>query len=295
MKEYLVYLLTENRYLNPDLSLEYNQNIIQEDELLINAFKSKGHIAIRKDWMDKSANWSEADIIIFRTTWNYYENLGEFMSFIDRLPYTVNVVNRDYLKWNLDKTYLLELQEKGINIPSTIKIDKGQTKSLMGLMRANNWDIAILKPCMSAAAFNTFKIDSENINEIQKKLDELIQNADFLVQEYIQSITKKGEISMVYFGGEYSHTILKRAKKGDFRVQDDFGGTVHDYEANQDEIDFGYSVLKTLDSKLAYARIDIVWDNEGNLALSELELIEPELWFRNKPESAAQLVEFLIK
>ena len=43
-----------------------------------------------------------------------------------------------------------------------------------------------------------------------------------------------------------------------------------------------------------YARVDIVYDNEQKLSLIELELIEPELWFRNKPESAMHLSEEIL-
>ena len=35
-----------------------------------------------------------------------------------------------------------------------------------------------------------------------------------------------------------------------------------------------------------YARVDIFKDNNGKWALAELEIFEPELWFRLKPEAA---------
>ena len=40
-----------------------------------------------------------------------------------------------------------------------------------------------------------------------------------------------------------------------------------------------------------YARVDLIYDNENNLSLSEIELIEPELWFRLKNGSADLLSE----
>ena len=36
-----------------------------------------------------------------------------------------------------------------------------------------------------------------------------------------------------------------------------------------------------------YARIDVIWNNENELCIGEIELIEPELWFRMN-ENAAQ-------
>ena len=41
--------------------------------------------------------------------------------------------------------------------------------------------------------------------------------------------------------------------------------------------------------------MDIVYDNKNKPSLSELELIEPELWFRNSPESAELLAEEIKK
>jgi hypothetical protein len=38
-----------------------------------------------------------------------------------------------------------------------------------------------------------------------------------------------------------------------------------------------------------YGRVDMFYDNNNILAIGELELIEPELWFRFCPEAADKL------
>jgi hypothetical protein len=91
--------------------------------------------------------------------------------------------------------------------------------------------------------------------------------------------------------GKFTHAVLKIAKKGDFRVQDDFGGTVHDYSPSQFEIDFAENAVKACKELPIYARVDVFTDNNNKLAIAELELIEPELWFRNHPEAADQLAK----
>ena len=95
-------------------------------------------------------------------------------------------------------------------------------------------------------------------------------------------------------GGEYTHAVKKTAKKGDFRVQDDHGGTVEKYHPTKDEIIFAGNCLKASPFNPMYARVDIVYDNNNTISLSELELIEPELWFRNNPTSANLLAEEVI-
>jgi len=43
-----------------------------------------------------------------------------------------------------------------------------------------------------------------------------------------------------------------------------------------------------------YARVDMIWDNEGQPAVSEVELIEPELWFRMASSAALRLAAVLV-
>jgi hypothetical protein len=92
-------------------------------------------------------------------------------------------------------------------------------------------------------------------------------------------------------GGEYTHAVLKRAKEGDFRVQDDFGGTLHDYHPNEKEIDFAIRAVQACPGQPLYARVDLIWNNQNQPVLSELELIEPELWFRREPDAAEVLAD----
>ena len=114
-----------------------------------------------------------------------------------------------------------------------------------------------------------------------------------MVQEFQKNILSNGEIAVMLFGGEYSHSVLKKAKKGDFRVQDDFGGSVEIINASTEIIDLAEKTVKSLKTMPLYARVDIILDNGNSPVISELELIEPELWFRFKEESAYKLAEIV--
>ena len=94
---------------------------------------------------------------------------------------------------------------------------------------------------------------------------------------------------MMVFNGKFSHAVLKAAKPGDFRVQDDFGGSVKMYTPTVEEIEFAENTVKACQELPIYARVDIFTDNDNHIALSELELIEPELWFRYFPQAAKKL------
>ncbi len=116
-----------------------------------------------------------------------------------------------------------------------------------------------------------------------------------MLQEFQGNVITQGEMAFMLFDGKYSHAVLKRAKAGDFRVHEDHGGSVHWHMASEDEIVFANKVISVCDPLPAYARVDAIRDNNGNLCVSELELIEPELWFRFFPQAAELFADALMK
>ena len=84
-----------------------------------------------------------------------------------------------------------------------------------------------------------------------------------MLQPFLYNIIKKGEIGLMVFGGKVTHAVLKKVKDGDFRVQDDFGGSAVIYSPTEDEIAFAELSIAACEELPTYARVDIVWDNEG--------------------------------
>ena len=178
-----------------------------------------------------------------------------------------------------------------MNIAPTLFIEKGNIITLSQLFEKTNWSEAVIKPAISGAARHTYRINPNNYLEYEEIFQKLISEECMLFQEFLNKIIIQGEISLILIGGRFTHAVKKIAKKGDFRVQDDHGGTVEEYTANKQEIIFSEHCLKSSPFTPMYARVDIVYDNSNKLSLSELELIEPELWFRNNPTSANLLAQ----
>ncbi len=289
-REFDVVILTESRYLNPEKVNDYIQNILDEDHILKEALEAKGLQVTRRDWADPEFDWSSTRFAIFRTTWDYFDRFDEFKSWLDEVSNKTLLINSaEQIRWNMDKHYLKDLEDQGIRIVETQYIKRGQTKSLQSIIEKTGWKDVILKPTVGGAGRHTYKMSSDNISEHEEIFAKLISKEDMMLQPFQFNIAKKGEVSFMVIGGQFTHAILKKAKSGDFRVQDDFGGTVHHYEASQDEIRFAEQVAKACNPLPAYARVDVMWDNEDQLAVSEVELIEPELWFREN-EAAAELL-----
>ena len=287
-----VVILTDHRYENPKEIDWYIQQVLTEDNLLKKELELLGLNVVIKDWKSSNIDWQKQKAAIFRSTWDYFDNFNTFNKWLEINKSKIRFINSyNLIKWNLDKSYLFDLQKKDINIPSSVLVKKNQKTSLRELFNDCSWDEAILKPTISGAARHTYRIHREKIQKFENLFSDLIKSEDFLFQEFLTDITLNGEISLIMIDGKYTHAVRKIAKKGDFRVQDDHGGKVEKYNANKYEIQFARKCWENCPEPPLYARVDIVYDNKGKISLGELELIEPELWFRNNKNSAKILAE----
>jgi glutathione synthase/RimK-type ligase-like ATP-grasp enzyme len=300
MHKYDITLLTDPRYINPTELTDYIKNVLHEDVLVKQALENKGLRIARTNWDNPDFNWSETRYIIFRTTWDYFNRFAEFSNWLKKVSTQTKLINPlETIYWSLDKHYLRDLELKGIRIPHTVFIEPGEKRSLTEIVKTTGWNELVIKPAISGAARHTYRLNEHNIAEHEAIFKELIQSESMLLQEFQHTILTKGEVAFMLFGGRYSHAVLKKAKQGDYRVQDDFGGSVHDYTPTAEEISFAEKTVAACNPVPVYARVDVIWDNDNRLCVSELELIEPELWFRTC-QSAAELfaeevVEFLKK
>ena len=291
---YNIVILTDARYENPSETDWYIDQVILEDELVKKALEKQGLKVIKKAWDAPNFDWSKCAYAIFRTTWDYFERFEEFFKWFSETQEVVQFINSpEVIYWNLDKHYLQELEQKQVNIPPTLFVEKGSKDTLANLFSKTSWEKAVLKPAIAGAARETFLVSVCEYNRYELDLERLISEEAMLFQEFQYRIQEQGEISLIMIGEEYSHAVLKKAKKGDFRVQDDFGGTVEEYKASQKEIDFATKALAACPHKTLYARVDVFYDNNNTLSLGELELIEPELWFRNNTKSATKLATII--
>jgi len=288
-------LLTEKRYLAPTHQNWYVKNILKEDRLIADALGTFNIEAKRVAWDDPNS-LKGFNFALFRTTWNYFDKLDEFYVFLKTWKHRVVFINpHEQIVWNLNKQYLIELGSRGINIPDTLLIKRGSDACLNVVCKEKNWKEIVIKPCISAAAWETYRLKYPLTSEQLLLCKKLTTQQDMLVQSFQKKILSLGEVSLMVINGKYSHSVIKKAKKGDFRVQDDYGGRVMNYNANPLEIDFAEKVISVLNFKPIYARVDLMVDNGGNLALSELELIEPEMWFRKNSLSANLLAQAIKK
>lgn len=289
MKTYDIVILTDREHAYPKEINAYTKNVITEDALLQNALGKLGLNVLRLSW-DADFDWSTTKCVVFRTTWDYFNRFQEFSTWLNKVSKQTMLINSEALiRWNIDKHYLLDLQKNGVNIAETYFIETNTAISLQELHQQLDWTETVLKPCISGGSRHTYKLNTVNLNEHEAIFKELIKNEAMMLQPFQHNIVTQGEVSMMVFNGKFTHAVLKKAKAGDFRVQDDFGGSVHVYNPTSAEIAFAEKTVNACFELPLYARVDIFNNNQNNIALAELEIIEPELWFRNHPAAAEKL------
>lgn len=285
-----VVLVTQREFVDPNMDEPQQHNIFLEHEELEKALSQENLSMSCVSWDDSNFDWASTKCALIRETWDYFHRIDEFKAWLERTKDLTELINPyDQLVWNMDKKYLQDLNKKGINIPETLFIEAGDHRRLKQLHLESGWKKSVLKPAISGDARHTYLVDESTIQSHENIYRELIDSESMLLQQFQDHVLEYGEWTFVMIGGQYSHGILKKAKKGEFRVQDNFGGSAHNHNASPEEIAFAENVMSLIEPTPIYGRVDVILDQHRRMALQELELIEPEMWFRNCPESATKL------
>ena len=257
------------------------------DELLYAPLQRYGWHAETVDWHDNGIDWNRFDAVIIRSCWDYQSDPAQFLTVLATIERSTAKLDNSLavVRWNLSKTYLRDLAAKGIPIVPTAWFHGLDIAPLLSLFTHWQTPEIILKPVISACADDTFRLTPTSLTQQSAGLATLFQERDCMVQPFIPAIITEGEYSLFFFGDEYSHTILKTPKSGDFRVQEEHGGQLQRVEPEALLLELSRAALAAIPEPTLYARVD--WVRTGNgFALMELELIEPSLYFNMDATSA---------
>lgn len=256
---------------------------VSDDELAIEPLRELGWEVEIVSWRDKTVDWNAFKAVVIRTTWDYQKEPEAFLDVLRKIENSKARLENSLktVEWNLSKFYLRDLESAGIKIVPTLwdekKIDAGSFEKWRRHFKSGE---VIVKPLVSATAEFTFRLD-----EFFPELEEIFATRAFMVQPFMPNITSEGEYSIFYFGGCYSHTILKTPKEKDFRVQEEHGGIIRPAQPTEKLLEAGRKVFEFINPQPLYARVDFVRDSGEDFALMELELIEPALYFRMDKEA----------
>jgi len=257
-----------------------------EDDKLLNFLQEKGLNIEKVIWNDKHIKWEDYSLAILKSPWDYFDLIEEFYIWLDQLEAKkVKLLNPiEVVRWNANKQYLQEIEAAGLKITPSFFIQNKESVNLEHFFEKFNTNKLIVKPCVSGGAKNTFKVTVDNVTKVNQKINLLIQDEDFIIQPFLPEILENGEWSFVFFNGTYSHSLIKQAKPGDFRVQPAHGGSVHPQKPNEELIAIAKQYVALFAKDCLYARVDGTFVN-GEFLLMELELIEPFLFLNTEPEN----------
>jgi len=263
------------------------------------AFAAKGMTTEIVRWREAGAKASEYDALLPMFVWDYFEgNQEAFLSQIATASKVTQVFNPfEVLKWNSEKHYLEELAGSGAPVIHTVYLNKVTEEGIEEAFEKLAADKIVIKPTIGGGAWR--QVLYAKGDPFPAK-DALPPEAA-MVQAFLPSVTEEGEYSFLYFGGQFSHGVLKRAKKGDYRIQSLYGGTEETYVPTKEERAAARAILDALDFIPLYARVDLLRGNDGGLKLIELELLEPYLYLPHaggegaENKGAQKLAEALLK
>lgn len=243
------------------------------------------------DWT-KAQGLVDFDLITPLLAWGYQRDCPRWFALLDRLEAeTLPLCNPvSVLRWNSDKSYLAELDAAGVATVPTQVSEALDQSALAAARTAFGTDLLVVKPPISGGADGTFRLSDGDV------IPDRVAGKRTMIQPYMPGIAAEGEYSLFYFGGTFSHSIIKRPADGDFRVQDIFGGYEEPVESPRAATELAEASLAataaiTGTGTLAYARVDMLRDGDGTFRLMELELIEPSLFLRFAPDSGAAFVQ----
>jgi hypothetical protein len=242
-----------------------------------------------------NTDWDSYDLVYICTPWDYQDDVAGFIGVLEQIETSsAKLVNSlELVHWNLEKNYLRDLESRGAGIVPSLFHDHFDAGDIAGWFSAHDTAKVVVKPLVGANADHITVLEQPVAAATVDALHETYASRPFFVQPFMDRVLSEGEYSTFFFNGEYSHAILKKPETGDFRTQEEHGAEILSVEAPPALIDTAHDVVAMVEPLPVYVRADFVRDDKDRFLVMELELIEPSLYLRTDPASAARFARAL--
>jgi len=259
-------------------------------------FLEKGMQIVEIAWNDPDADWDSYGAAMIGTTWDYWDHQDAFLSTLEKIETVTPLFNpSDMVRWNSDKSYLRDLENKGARLIPTLWLDEVTPLKAKAAFATLGSDDLVFKRQVGAGAEGQYRLKpGDPIPDMPHPM---------MVQPFLSMIQTEGEHSFIFIDGDFSHALIKRAARGDYRVQSTYGGSEEIIVPSADDLAAAKAVLDTLslpplDAQSVvplYARVDMLRGDDGGLLLMEMELIEPYLYPVQGPQLGQRLAAALVR
>ena len=263
-----------------------------DDQLAVLPLARRGIQVETIPWDRPGVDWRQYALVVIRSTWDYPRHADAFLRVLEGIEHaSVRLENgSEIVRWNIGKTYLRDLASRGIEIVPTFWRDGLAVGELVPLFEELHCAEGVIKPVVGANAQGAWRLDAARARELAGEIEPYFASRPLMMQPFERGVTEEGEYSMIYVNGQHSHTILKRPKQGDFRVQEEHGSVITLVEPEPALIEAGNAAIAAIGQKLLYARADLVRSGES-FRVMELELVEPSLYLRIDPAAPERFAD----
>ena len=280
-----------------------------DDRLLRDALVERGIAVDAAVWDDPTVDWAAYQHVIIRNTWDYTDRAVLFADWARRVEHASVLLNpADVVAWNIDKTYLRDLEQRGLPIVPTIWLDPARNFGARAIhTRFPAFGEFVIKPTVSAGSRDTGRYDASQTPSrmlaITHAKNLLAVGRTVMLQRYLRRVDTVGETALVYIDGKFSHSVRKgallegpyRADEVDLLYRQEQMAPREATDAEREVADRTIAALSEifpqLDGPLLYARVDLIPDDEGTPVILELELTEPSLFLEHGPGSADRVAD----
>ncbi len=271
------------------LTLDETGDFVIDDEHAIKPLQALGWQVWTLSWRQVAKPWSDFDIAIIRSTWDYWNDVPLFLDTLERINRATRLANRlDLVHWNLEKTYMRDLQQMGIGIVPTLFADSLQRDFLTRYQHELGVHEIVVKPVVGANGEDAYRVKADDTPERLERIAARFHERNCMIQPFMPNILSEGEFSLFFFGGEYSHAILKRPAESEFRSQEEHGAEILATVPHARLLKRARQAMATISPAPLYARIDFIRDAQDDFLVMELEMIEPSMYLRMDPQAPAR-------
>lgn len=265
-----------------------------DDALAARALNDRGYDVVPVVW-NEPFEVGAFDALVVRSPWDWYQHRRAFREFLGTLSdLAIPVFNAPALLTRFaDKTYFRHLDALGLDTVPTAFFTPGDLGAVPRVLSERGWPRAVLKPSFTANAYGAVRFDAADAGSAVEHARRHPVDSEWMLQPYLDAVEREGEWSLVFFGGVFSHAARKRPGAGDFRVQAEHGGRSERATPPPHVLASATRVVQAAVPETLYARVDGV-DDGRTLRLMELEVVEPELFFRLCDEAPGRFADALL-
>lgn len=276
------------------VTAQFLNGLFSDDVFAARALEARGCTVTPVVW-NSGFDATAFDALVIRSPWDWYKHRQAFRAFLVSLASApVRVFNPPaMLERYADKTYFRHLEALGVDTVPTAFFTPTRLDEVPAVLEQRGWRRAVLKPSFTANAWGAQRFEVADVERVVAVAKQHEVDSEWMLQPYVETIERDGEWSLVFFAGAFSHAVRKQPKGGDFRVQPDHGGSSGLAHAPALLIGAAQQIVDAAVPDALYARVDGVI-HEGRFCVMELEVVEPELFFRLHPDAADRFATGLL-